>query len=186
MQLGKFTSTTIPEWYEEANAFQCNAHGETYTAFHNVIKKYLEEGDRYKEFGTMQGVTAACALTKMPYSVELVDINFTRYQPYEPIFKQYCKENNIILKKYEMSSDSLGCASEVDMLLIDSKHEAGHMRRELAAHGYTVKKHIVAHDTYKISSLHKVLVEFCNTNPEWKVIEYFEDNVGYTHISKVL
>ena len=186
MQLGNFKSTNLLEWYEEANTFQCNAHGKTYTAFHNVIKEYLEEGDKYKEFGTMQGVTAACALTKKPSSVELVDINFTRFDPYRPIFKEYCKENDITLKEYAMSSDSLGCSSEVDMLLIDSKHEVGHMRRELAAHGHNVRKHIVAHDTHTISSLHKVLVEFCNSNPQWKVIEHFQDNVGYTHISKVL
>ena len=94
MQLGNFKSTNLLEWYEEANTFQCNAHGKTYTAFHNVIKEYLEEGDKYKEFGTMQGVTAACALTKKPSSVELVDINFTRFDPYRPIFKEYCKEND--------------------------------------------------------------------------------------------
>ena len=186
MKLGKFKSTNMTDWYKEANDFQCVSHGETYTAFHNVIEKYLEEGDRYKELGTMQGVTAARAILQNPASVELVDINFTRYEPYEPMFTKHCRENNIILKKYEMSSDLQECSSEVDFLLIDSKHNAEHLSKELSTHGLTVKKHILAHDTHTISALHKVLVGFCNNNPEWKVVEYYQDNVGYTHISKVL
>jgi len=186
MQLGKFTSTNLKDFYEEINSFQCEAHGEDYNEMHRPIKEYLEEGDSYKEFGVMQGGTASCAMLQNPASVELVDINFTRFDPYSYILKEYARENNIVLKKHKCSSDSLQCASLVDFLLIDSRHDAGHMKRELAAHGMNVRKHIVCHDTYKLPELQNVLVEWVQSNPEWKVIEYYQSNVGFTHISKVL
>lgn len=186
MQLGKFTSTNLKDFYEEINSFQCEAHGEDYNAMHRAIKEHLKEGDSYKEFGVMQGGTASCAMLQNPASVELVDINFTRFDPYSYILKEYARENNIVLKKHKCSSDSLQCASLVDFLLIDSRHDAGHMKRELAAHGMNVRKHIVCHDTYKLPELQNVLVEWVQSNPEWKVIEYYQSNVGFTHISKVL
>jgi len=186
MQLGKFTSTNLKDFYEEINSFQCEAHGHDYNEMHRPIKEYLEEGDSYKEFGVMQGGTASCAMLQNPASVELVDINFTRFDPYSYILKEYARENNIVLKKHKCSSDSLQCASLVDFLLIDSRHDAGHMKRELAAHGMNVRKHIVCHDTYKLPELQNVLVEWVQSNPEWKVIEYYQSNVGFTHISKVL
>lgn len=186
MKLGKFTSTNLKDWYEEINSFQCEAHGHDYNEMHRPIKEYLEEGDSYKEFGVMQGGTASCAMLQNPSSVELVDINFTRFDPYSHIFKEYARENDIVLKKHACSSDSLRCSSLVDFLLIDSKHQPSHMIKELAAHGMNVRKHIVCHDTYTIPSLHKILVDWCNSNPDWKVVEYYQSNVGFTHISKVL
>jgi len=186
MQLGKFTSTNLKDFYEEINSFQCEAHGHDYNEMHRPIKEHLKEGDSYKEFGVMQGGTASCAMLQNPASVELVDINFTRFDPYSYILKEYARENNIVLKKHKCSSDSLQCASLVDFLLIDSRHDAGHMKRELAAHGMNVRKHIVCHDTYKLPELQNVLVEWVQSNPEWKVIEYYQSNVGFTHISKVL
>lgn len=185
MELGNFKSTNLKDWYEEINTFQCNAHGEDYNAMHRVIKEHLKQGDYYKEFGVMQGGTAGCAMLQNPNSVELVDINFTRYAPYEHLFKEYADDMGILLKKYECSSDSLECASLVDFLLIDSKHQAKHMQAELAAHAPNVRKHIVCHDTYKISELHKVIENYCKKNPEWKIVEYYKGNVGFTHMSKV-
>ena len=187
MKRGEFKSKNLKDWYEEINSFQCEWHGHDYNEMHRVIKEYLKEGDSYKEFGVMQGGTASCAMLQNPSSVELVDINFTRFAPYRPIFEEYCKENDIILKEYAMSSDSLGCLSDVDMLLIDSQHTSMHLQRELNTHATSVRKHIVCHDTNVVSNgMQKVLEKFVKNNSDWKMVEYYQSNVGFTHLSKVV
>lgn len=186
MILGDFKSTNLPDWYKEANAVHCEAHGHDYTAFHDAIRSCLKPGMRYKEFGTKQGVSAAAAMLCNPSSVEMVDIDITKFAPYTSIFQEYADQHDIKMKFYNMSSSSSSCKSEVDVLMIDSLHTPSHLRSELKVHGDTVKGHIILHDTWSAPELHKVLEEFVSSRPQWQIVEYYKSNVGYSMASKFL
>ena len=52
---------TLEEFYSEIRRQQEEAHGDDYCEQHDAIKKYMKYCDSYKELGTHQGGTAACA-----------------------------------------------------------------------------------------------------------------------------
>ena len=54
---------TLEEFYSEIRRQQEEAHGDDYCEQHDAIKKYMKYCDSYKELGTHQGGTAACALS---------------------------------------------------------------------------------------------------------------------------
>ena len=58
------------------------------------------------------------------------------------------------------------------------------MKKELDMHGKSVKKYIVAHDTWAVPELQACLEEFCFNNPGWRVLERGTTNVGYTVLKK--
>ena len=76
--------TTLKEFYSEIRRQQEEAHGDDYCEQHDVLKKYLglPECNTYKELGTHQGGTAACAMLCYPKSVELIDKDQTKYNKF--------------------------------------------------------------------------------------------------------
>ena len=81
------------------------------------------------------------------------------------------------------SLDSLG--PPLDMLLIDSLHRLSHMEKELSMHAKRVNKYIIAHDTkLPHRRLDECLTVFTYTNPDWKILERNEKNVGYMVLKK--
>jgi len=184
MDLGEFKSKTLVSWYHEARTFQEERHGEHYTAMHNAVNTYLQEGDIYKELGVMQGVSVAAAMVKNPKRVEMVDINFDRFDIYQRIFYDYAMQWDIEIKKYHMSSHSLNSISDVDMLLIDSVHQPQWLSQELNLHAPKTRKHIIMHDTISCN-LNPTIEKYVEEHPEWKIVTKNTDNVGYTHISKI-
>lgn len=182
---------TLEEFHSEIRRQQEEAHGEYYCAMHDSITKYMKGCDSYLELGTHQGGTAAAALLTKPKVVQLVDIDMSRYRKFlGPIAYQYAQDHNIDLRVREVDSTSLASTEVVDMLMIDSYHNPGHMAKELNTHGGNVLKYIVAHDTSIINgrandSLYRVLVEFTKrASGGWRVIEHETRNVGFTVLKK--
>ena len=170
----KIQADNLKEYYEQIVAQQKVAHGETYVAHHDAIRKYLN-GGVYRELGVHQGATSACACLAGAKSVTGVDISAKLILPFVPLFDPY--DFTFI----QNSSDNPSSVGECDILLIDSRHTAQHLRKELKIHAEHVRNHIILHDTYSIKSLHKV----ASTLEGWKVEEYYQENVGYTVLGRV-
>ena len=141
---------TLPEFYTEIRKQHEEAHGHEYCWQHDAMKECMTECNTYRELGTHQGASAAMACLQNPMQVELVDISFDKWRPFEHIFYDYCGQNNISLIIKEKSSLDPHTASPVDCLLIDSNHQPTHLRKELDLHGRSVKKYIILHDTSRL------------------------------------
>ena len=182
--------TTLEEFNSEIRRIQEEAHGENYCAMHDAITKHLKECDSYMELGTHQGGSASAAMLTNTKSIQIVDIDFSRYNKFlKPIASKYCKENGIELSIKEMDSRSFATVKEVDMLVIDSVHKPEFMQQELDLHGANVKKYIIAHDTStnvrgSVDTLYNVLANFAKRNSGWEVLERYTKNVGYTVLKK--
>ena len=182
--------TTLEEFNSEIRRIQEEAHGENYCAMHDAIAKHVEDCDSYMELGTHQGGSASAAMLTNTKSIQLVDIDFSRYNKFlKPIASKYCKENGIELSIKEMDSRSFATVKEVDMLVIDSVHKPEFMQQELDLHGANVKKYIIAHDTStnvrgSVDTLYNVLANFAKRNTGWEVLERYTKNVGYTVLKK--
>jgi hypothetical protein len=179
--------TTLEEFYDSIRSQQEEAHGDDYCAMHDAIAEIAKECTSYKELGTHQGGTLACALLQPTLKyVEGVDIDMHRYEKFlKPIAEQYAKDNKKVLKMKEVDStgiDSLGYST--DILMIDSYHKAFHMQKELERHGQYTKKYIVAHDTHKPDTqLYDCLYNWGRKNG-WSVMTRNTNNVGFTVLKK--
>lgn len=93
---------------------------------------------------------------------------------------------------------------ETDLLFLDTWHAYKQLKSELELHASKVKKYIVFHDTTSFATKDETsyeiwgdewkgegigiwlaIEEFLHSNPEWKLIERFENNNGLTIIGKV-
>ena len=98
---------TVEEFYKSIRLQQEVAHGKSYCDQHDAITKYMKECDSYKELGTHQGGTAACAMLTKPKYIELIDINHYKYRwKLQELAEPYCKENNIELVVKDVDSGS--------------------------------------------------------------------------------
>jgi hypothetical protein len=183
---------TLSEFYTEIRKQHEEAHGYDYCWQHDSMRECMAECNSYRELGTHQGASAAMACLQNPRSVELVDISFEKWRPFETIFRSYCKENNVNFKIKETSSLDPSTAKPVDCLLIDSNHQPAHLRKELALHGPVVKKYIILHDTSRLfgkpdERLWNVLNEWLNQGiTPWTLVKRVTANVGYTVVRNTL
>lgn len=175
---------TLAEFHLEVRTAQEKAHGPGYTAMHNAISKIVKnlKSPSYVEFGVMQGSTAACAILAGASELLLVDINFSRFDPYFHLFEAYDKGR---VRTKNISSTDPKLKIKCDVLLIDSVHKSDHLSRELNLHASNVNKYIICHDTFKINSLHVVIEKYCKAHPEWIIDEYHKVNVGYTVMKRI-
>jgi len=183
--------TSLSELYDEFRKQQTEAHGDFYCAQHDAMQKLMKNCDSYKELGTHQGASAAAACLTNPKRVELVDKTLEKFNRSRHLFVDYCRENNITLKTYEMSSIDPKCAGPVDLLLIDSLHTADHLAKELKLHAQYTRKYIVCHDTSILhgranDSLYQMLVSFTSGITPWEITERETRNVGYTVLSNTV
>jgi hypothetical protein len=184
----KTQPTKLFEFYKELKAQQTKAHGEDYCSHHGAIIYFSYKlcCDSYRELGTHQGASAAaaCLYAETLHRVELIDISFDIFRPYQPLFEEYCKHKKISLILNETSSlDPNTAKTSVDLLFIDSKHEPNHLRQELNLHANSVSKCIIFHDTTAKPKLFNEIQNFLKKNSnEWELAEHFTQNVGYTVI----
>jgi hypothetical protein len=176
--------TTLREFYTSIRSQQENYHGKEYCAHHDAITKYANGCESYKELGTHQGATAAAAVFAGFKKITLVDMNHYKIRPNENIFKTHCALEKIELNIIESTSLDSKTVSDVDLLLIDSRHTYNHCKKELALHGSSVKKYIVFHDTKAIPGVKRAVMEFVTKNKEWEVLEHYEENVVYSVIGR--
>jgi hypothetical protein len=182
---------TLPEFYSEIRKQHEEAHGHEYCWQHDAIRKLMTNCETYKELGTHQGASAASACLTNPKEVTIVDIDFTKWRPFETLFRTYCDENNIKLTVQEISSVDPKAVSPVDLLLIDSNHQPAHLVNELKLHGNYIQKYIVLHDTSRLfgkedDRLYQVANQFCSGITPWIVMYREPANVGYTILQNTL
>ncbi len=75
-------------------------------------------------------------------------------------------------------------ANKIDVLFIDSTHNADTVEKELKAHAHKVQKLIIFHDTYTFGEIgedggqgiNKAIVDFLLLNEEWKIL--FSTNIN--------
>ena len=177
--------TTLEQWYTEIVERQREAHGEHYCNHHDVIRRLIEEGcESYKELGTHQGASAACALLAGADKVSLVDVNFGLFDQYMHLFEDYYVPTGIKLTKYCMSSLERSTASPVDLLFVDSLHKAEHLKKELDLHAQYVRKYMVFHDTKHKPELYRVLENFTSGISPWEISEHINEGHGVTILKR--
>jgi galactitol-specific phosphotransferase system IIB component len=177
--------TSLEEFYSSIRSQQEEYHGHDYCHHHDAITKYMENCDSYKELGTHQGGTAAAAVFTHPKKVTLVDMDMGKFNKNRKHFEKYCEDNNIDLEIIVSDSTSINTIGDgADCMLIDSRHVYQHIKKELAVHGKTIRKYIIAHDTNSKPELQRALEEYCQANPEWEMLEYHKENVGYSVIGR--
>lgn len=182
---------TLEEFYEEIRRQQEEAHGEDYCAQHLALQKLMKECRSYRELGTHQGGTAACAMLCNPSTVDLVDISLEKYNKSKHLFEEYAERNNIRLRTHEMSSTDQKSRGPCDLLLIDSLHHPNHLNKELHVHADYVRKYIILHDTEVLhgkpnTALYQVAEQFCGQINPWVIKERNRKNVGYTVLGNTL
>lgn len=173
----------LPLFYDNARREQEKAHGDGYCNHHDAVVSLLPEGGTYLELGVHQGTSAAGVLLNSKLKkVVLIDKDMRLFNSQKHLFKQYCSDNNIELDVRQIDSTSVGAEEPCDVLLIDSLHTAGHLRKELARHAGKVCTGIVFHDTTHKPELWSVIKHFLDDNEEWVLKERFTESVGYTVI----
>ena len=96
-----------------------------------------------------------------------------------------CKNKGITFKFYEADTLTIDIP-EVDMLFIDTLHEYGQLKGELAKHGDKAKKYLVFHDTVSCEDeLMPAINEFLKENKKWKIKEHYTFNNGVLVLARV-
>ena len=174
---------TLKDFYSEIRSAHQKAHGHLYVAHHNKMVELSAECVSYRELGVMQGATAAAMALAGIRDIHLIDINMNRFEPYKHLFDSYVDTFHVVAES-SIKNNPLN-DRPVDMLLIDSVHTANHVKAELRVHAPSVNKYILFHDTKSINAIRQVVDNFVKDNPQWKLIEHFSQNVGYSLIGKV-
>ena len=178
--------TTLREFYDESRRQSNLAHGEQYCNYHDAINRYLEQGERYKELGVFQGMSAAAACLNLPGSVELIDKNIMKFNANRHLFKTYCTQHNIGLKVTQISSTNPSSASAADVLLVDSYHQVRHLELELSIHAKHTARFMIFHDTTKPNDkIFWAVSAFAKNSGEWEVVERNEQACGYTVLARI-
>jgi len=87
---------------------------------------------------------------------------------------------------------SPGIFESCDLLFIDTLHNYGQLRVELALHGNKASKYLVLHDTVSFGAvgddgqagLQPAIDEFLAANPHWRVQAFYPNNNGLTVLKR--
>lgn len=180
--------TSLEQFYKEIVRIQQQNHGQEYTAHHSVLKKYTAECDTVKELGVCQGATLAGLLLSKPKKLTGIDIDDQYFAPYQSLFYEYAKTNNVDFEFINGSSIDSKLVTPVDLLHIDSYHVYNHLLKELIIHAPSVKKYIVFHDTRHTTATPGLLKAIAHYITEieqsWQIIDHYIVNAGYTVIKR--
>ena len=184
IRLKKTDFRDLQEFYDSIRLCHENAHGQDYTAQHDVIKLKASECQTYRELGIMQGATAAAAALAGYEKLHLIDISIQPFKPYISLFDSI--KPKVTIEERSSIRYKPNELEKVDFLLIDSLHRDGHLKKELSIHAQRVNKYILFHDTFVKKELQGVIDKFVKANyREWTLVEYYQENVGYTLIKRI-
>jgi hypothetical protein len=173
----------LEAFHREIKKQQAKAHGQHYTDNHEALARYGKECRVIKELGVSQGGTLAALIRTNPQKLTGVDTDLSRFNPYREYFTKYAEQHDIDFKYIMASSLAPRTATACDLLHIDSRHTAPHLRQELELHGPKVRKYIICHDTVSIPELLTTLKAWA-IGAGWEIIEHHDLNVGYTVIGR--
>jgi len=173
---------SLQELYDQACVQFTAQYGEHFVLYWEEIKRLAQYCDSYKELGAFQGVSAAAAMLGNPNMkfVELIDVTFERLVPHQHVFKDFSGALNL---NQTSSVDPNMVFTDVDMMLVDSLHDAKHVIQELRLHASHVRKYIVFHDA-KYPPIKDVIDRFVIKNTQWKYLIYDDRSFGYAVIER--
>jgi hypothetical protein len=176
--------TTLKQFYNEACDLFISEYGEHFTLYWEHIRELAQHCDSYKELGAFQGVSAAAAMLGNPDMryIELIDVTFKQLIPHRQVFAEFRGKLKLIEKS---SVDPSLEIIPVDMMLVDSLHDAKHVAQELRIHAASVARYIIFHDATYVP-IKKVIDRFVSKNKEWRYLIYDDRSFGYAVIEKNL
>lgn len=181
MIAAKIEARDLTDYYTQLVFAQEAAHGSGYCSHHAIIREHAQACVSYAELGINEGATLACALLAGYLAVEGVDIALKPIRASEGLFRAAARARGTHLSLWEQSS--LLPIGETGFLLIDTRHEPGHLRQELEVHGPFVREKILVHDTGKVPALHHMAQQWGLRNG-WTVERRQPCGYGWTLLSR--
>lgn len=176
-----------------------------------TLKRYASECDHVTEMGVRWVVSTYAFATAKPKTFVSIDIRHPSENEWNSRWgsgqrltdiEEYCKENNINYKFILGDTRKLEI-EETDLLFIDTLHEYEQLKIELELHANKAKKYIIFHDTESFKfrnetapdirgqsekdkiGIWPAILEFLNSNSNWKVQETFTNCNGLTVLKRV-
>lgn len=183
---------------------KCSRYSDIYEHL-PTLYRYSQECEHITEMGTREITSTWAFLAAQPKKFVGVDIYVSANLPEA---KRLSEENGISFEFYNISTLKENFViDETDFLFIDTAHTYGQLKNELQRHAHKVKKYIGFHDTVTFGHVNEIpykenaefekqfenspkglvpaIMEFLESNPEWKLKEVFENNNGLTIIERV-
>jgi hypothetical protein len=155
-----------------------------------TLLKYSKECKHITEMGVRDVVSTWSFLARRPE--RLVSYDLYTSPNIKEIFR-LSNKNNISFQFIQ--ADVLNVdIEETDLLFIDTLHQYGQLKQELAKHASKVRKYIIFHDTAKFGTtdertghpggLIRAIDEFLEADSSWELKEVFTNNNGLTILCK--
>jgi len=192
-----------------------NEHVDTLRMYASQCKSIVEMGVRsgVSTWGCLQGLIETSQSMTEPEPLTLVGIDLDEAP--DVYRNSVCIAGTAAVQVKFIQGNSLQVTPEPrDMLFIDTFHVYGQLKRELALHAATTKKFIVLHDTTVDSEvgeavrngwnigrlaestgipeaeigigLWPAVLEFLDTNSDWRLLKRFTHNNGLTILERTL
>jgi hypothetical protein len=155
-----------------------------------ILRKYAEQCSHITEFGVRGVVSTWALLAGKPHTLNSYDI---RYHPNVEKAKKIAAENDIEFTFTTKNVLHVEIA-DTDLLFIDTYHTYGQLKAELRLHGNKARKFLIMHDTTIFGrkgadgsdkGLLDAIEEFISQNPQWKIVEQADDNIGLTVLQRL-
>jgi hypothetical protein len=151
-----------------------------------IIQSYAMRSSSVVEMGSRRGHSTCAIMLSYPTNFTVIDLILTEdvialgstYQKCAP------KDKKLTLIQ---SNDLAIDIGPTDMLFIDTLHDGGLLRQELAKHAKMVKRWLLFHDAISFghrdesgggAGLHPPIRDFLNSHPEWEEEAYFPFSNG--------
>lgn len=150
------------------------------------IREYMKRCNSYRELGTNQGASASAAILEIPEFIQLIDVSFSKFAPFEHYFKIFAEKNNIKFDMIEENSLSTKVNESTEFLLIDSVHKYNHVLSELKKYSILTEKYIMIHDTVGFPEVGRAVNDFLQFDNTWRTnYHYNHPKAGYTVLEKI-
>lgn len=153
-----------------------------------TLRKYAEQCETVVELGVRGIVSTWAFLAAKPKHLISVDIE----HPSKYGADLWFVEGSALKEGIEFDfvlKDSLKIdLPEHDLLFIDTLHTYDQLSKELARHESKTRKFIIMHDTNlegDPDNMRGAVNDFLDSNLQWEIAEYFENNNGLTVLKRV-
>ena len=159
-----------------------------------TLKKYAGVCDHVTEMGVRGLVSTYSFLAARPKALISIDIQAPpRFCTTYPTLVQVAQAAGTRFR-FQLADTLVVEIEETDLLFIDTEHTYKQLKEELLRHAAKARKFILLHDTEtfgyadmepsKGKGLMPALHEFLAQNPQWSIIEHFENNNGLTVLGR--
>lgn len=178
--MSDFFSMTLEEKYQHL----CGTHSDINDAL-PVLRKYAAQCRHVTEFGIRTAVSTCALLAAQPERMMSWDLTLN-HQFLDDLMRVKGRTNFT----YHQGDTRLIEIEPTDLLFIDTCHQYGQLKAELARHSGRVTTFLIFHDTWiyrlvdegdsptSIKGLWPAIQEFMWVEPCWKIIEEIQDRSG--------